>query len=77
MAFKVTTTVLGCDASFHSKLVDSQGKILIDCMLMVCQKLQRGTTQKSEHVIHIDPKFALQQVTDETDPQDENGSRRK
>jgi len=36
-----------------------------------------GTTTKSEHVIHIDPKFALQQVTDETDPQDENGKPKK
>jgi hypothetical protein len=61
------------DASFRSELVDSQGKFSIDRMLMVCRKLQRGTTTKSERVIHIDSKFVLRQVTDKTDPQDENG----
>src|SRR5882762_5399191 len=68
---------LDVDASFRSELVNSQGKFSIDRMLMVRQKLQRGTTTKSEHVIHIDPKFALQRVTDETDPWDKNGKLKK
>jgi len=68
---------LDVDASFRSKLVGSQGKFSIDCMLMVRWKLQRGTTTKSERVIRIDPKFALCQVTDETDPWDENGKLKK
>jgi len=68
---------LDVDALFHSELVNSQGKFSIDCMLMVRRKLQRGTTTKSEHVIHIDPKFALQRVTDETDPWDKNGKLKK
>jgi hypothetical protein len=42
-------------------------------MLTVRRKLQRGTTPKSERVIHIDPKFSLRRVTDETDPRDDNG----
>ena len=65
------------DASFHSELVDSQGKFSIDRMLMVHWKQQRGTTTKSEHVIRIDSRFVLRQVTDETDPQDKNRKPKK
>jgi hypothetical protein len=47
------------NTSFRSELVNSKGKFLIDHMLMVSRKLQRGTTTDFEHVIRIDPKFAL------------------
>jgi len=42
-------------------------------MLQVRRKLQSGTMTKSEHVVRINPKFALQQATDVTDPKDKNG----
>jgi hypothetical protein len=42
-------------------------------MLGVRHKLQSGVTTKSEQVVHIDPKFTLQQATDVADPRDANG----
>jgi len=61
----------------QSELVDGEGEISIDRMLIVWEKLQRGTTMKSRHIIHIDPKFTLRQATDETDPHGENGKLKK
>jgi hypothetical protein len=49
------TQSIGVDTSLQSELVDGEGKILIEHMLIVSRKLQRGTTTKYEHVICIDP----------------------
>ena len=71
------TQSVGMDTSLRSELVDGEGKISIERMLIVRRILQRETTTKSERVIRIDPKFALRQATDETDPRDENGKLKK
>ncbi|KAF8178378.1 hypothetical protein K438DRAFT_2179563 [Mycena galopus ATCC 62051] len=50
-----------------SKILDSDGKISIKLMVRYKEALQAGTTTHSEHVVSLNPKFALAQVAREAD----------
>jgi 16S rRNA G966 N2-methylase RsmD len=43
-------------------VLDSNSKVSITKMLETLQILQSGMTMKSEHVVQMDPKFALNRV---------------
>jgi hypothetical protein len=49
--------------TIRSEIVDGDGKLSIDCMLKLRQKLQSMTKVNSERVVRLDSKSALKRVT--------------
>ena len=49
--------------TIRSEIVDGDGKLSIDCMLKLRQKLQSMTKVNSERVVQLDSKSALKRVT--------------
>ena len=64
------------DVLLQSELVDCTGKLSIDRMVRVRQKLQAGTTTKSERVVRIDPKFALRRAMEAINLVDSDGKKK-
>jgi len=77
MAFKRLLQCLDVDASFAANLSTVKVNFSIDRMLMVRQKLQRGTQQNLSMSYTLIPSLRFQRVTDETDPWDKNGKLKK
>ena len=50
-----------------SEILGADGKVLVNLMLALWHRLQYGTKGHSEKVVQLDPKYALQWITDITD----------